>query len=162
MNQQLEINNAKKLKLDQARMAENSRMNPDTSFGLAVSSEVRAEARRVKINKELELKRKEISRSETDRKNAERMKMKKDAFDRVHTTVLKSKFDTLAESLILHDNPEDIKLAYQHCGGVISKLHDKKRTTVTAALIDEFAALFPSNDNSNEESKYGIGNTVEM
>ena len=69
---------------------------------------------------------------------------------------MKSKFDTLAERLFEHTSPEDIRLAYQHCGGIVSKLKDKKRTTVTAALIDEFAASF------TKPPKYGIGDTEEM
>ena len=81
---------------------------------------------------------------------------KNEAYDRVHTTVIKSKFNTLAECLFQHTSTEDIRLAYQHCGGVLSKSKDKKRTTLTAALIDEFAAHF------TKTPKYGIGDTEEI
>ena len=56
--------------------------------------------------------------------------------------VTTNKFETLHSKLLQHKQNEDIKLAYQYCGGAPSKLADGKRMTFQDAIVREFAARF--------------------
>ena len=137
-----EISNARQTKLNQARQLENTRLNPDTSTGLFVKAEHRVQARIVDENKLRHEKEKQEAKIVSENKKAVRTCKQKEAFERVRTTVMKNKSDNIHQTLSAHDNNDDIKLAFQYCGGILNHLPNKKRITIQQELADRFSDKF--------------------
>ena len=84
---QQEIDHAKTIKVTNATNVRKSRMNPDTSSGLYVTSEVAAAARRVDTLKALDKKEAAERAVRTAEKNVALSKKKEEAFKRIIVTI---------------------------------------------------------------------------
>lgn len=128
---------AKNIRIGSSEVQQETRMNPDSSRGLYVTTELRAKARAVQEAKE---KKKALDKSrkvDNDVKQRELATKKQEAFDRLRFTIEQSL--SLRSGLCKHSPATDLKLVYQHVGGKVANLPNGKRET--------FISLLESSDN---------------
>ena len=116
-----EIIKAKKKKLGTGVVPEHSRKNPDSSSGLAVTAEKRANAQRVHRNKKAVEVKKEKKTIETAAKKSTATIKRGKEFDRVVENFQNSYAD-FSSALTTHTMTENIKLSLQHLCGSLSHL----------------------------------------
>ena len=131
-----------------------SRQNPNTDYGLCVTAATRQKARHVqnarKTKKDIDEKRKEESIS----KKAALAAKKEEAFKRIMKTLCSTN-SPLRDALTDHKPGEDAKLAYQHLGGSITNLPNRKKETFVALLLERpeiNSADWLSNDDTDKEN----------
>ena len=111
--------------------------NPDTSYGLHNTAEIRAEARAVQNAREKKQLLDFNKAKERDIKAGELTKKKKEAYDRVVGTIKESLPDaTDLKKHLLRLKLDELKLAYQHLGGMVKDLSDQKKDTIANALSE--------------------------
>ena len=134
--------------------------NPDTIYGLHNTAEIRVEARTVQNAREkkhlLDLNR----AKEKEMKAGELTLKKKEAYDRVVGTIKESLPDaTDLKKELLRLKLDDLKLAYQHLGGMVKDLWDQKKDTIVNALskTKEILSVLNRKTSSNDSN-----NNMEM
>ena len=135
-----EIADSKKVAIPKKTIPTATRMNPDSSTGLYITAELRAEARIVSENKIVFNEEKARKQGETVIKKDKLKNKKAAAFDNILCTIKKTSGNTTL-GLRAHKTNEDIKLVYQHLGGRLTNLPDGKRTTIESAIVTEFNAV---------------------
>ena len=163
---QLEINNAKAIKLGSYADPRESRMNPDTSSGLFVTAEYRAAARRVATLKEKDKREKVEQAVRTASKNVELTTKKKQAFDRTIQSIQRES-KGIRHGLTFHSPKTDIKLAFQHAGGALSDCSNTRYSTYIDAIMTKYvsvfeAALSTTSTSSNSTSTNDTSTSTSM
>ena len=133
------IANSKKVIIPKKTIPTATCMNPDSSTGLYITSELRAEARIVSDNNILFNEEKVRKQRETVIKIDKLKNKKATAFKNILCTIKKTSGNTTL-GLRAHKMNEDIKLVYQHLGGRLTSLPDGKRTTIETVIVAEFNA----------------------
>ena len=139
---QLEINNAKAITLGSYADPRESRMNPDSSSGLYVTAEYRAAARRVATLKEQDKREKAQKAVSTASKNAELATKKKQAFDRTIESIKMQQDKSIRRGLTSHNPKTDIKLAFQHAGGVLSDCSNTRYSTYIDTIMAKYVSVY--------------------
>ena len=137
-----------------------TRKNPDTSYGLHNTAEIRAEARVVRNAREKKQLLDLNKAKERDIKAGELTKKKKEAYDRVVGTIKESLPDaTDLKKHLLRLKLDELKLAYQHLGGMVKDLSDQKKDTIANALseTEEILSVLNRKTSSNDSN-----NNMEM
>jgi hypothetical protein len=129
---QLGHQRAKEIKLGKSVVDPESRMNPDSSAGLFVNAALRVQARMVEAAKARKKALDKANKAETAKKNLLHINTKQEAFDRVKNSIMTG--DDRHRSLNDHTPSGDLKLTYQHLGGVVSQLPNGRKETFVALL----------------------------
>ena len=119
---------AKGVKVGTTALKKESRMNADTSMGLYANGAVRAQAKMVQQLKDIQKQHDKEKRGEIQKKITVRNSMRKEAYKKVLTSLKKSyaPLPEILNTLIT----ENLKLVYQHLGGMVSKLPNGKKETL--------------------------------
>ena len=153
---QQEISHAKTIQVGPAADVRESCMNPDTTSGLFVTSEICAHARRVDVLKNLDKQEAKERAVRTVAKNAVLSTKKKEAFDRIINSIVKEADNDMVKALTSHVPKTDIKLAFQHAGGQPKDCKDGRFQTYIDAIVAGFfeffreAAIQRTNDSTND------------
>lgn len=103
-----------------------SQMNPDSSSGMYVTSELSLSTRTVSNNKEQYDKDKVVKRVETDLKITFSNKERKEAYNMLFATIFKPKGNIMV-GIPADKNTVDTKRIYQHLGEKLSNLPNVKK-----------------------------------
>ena len=141
-NMQQEISHAKTIQVGPAADVRESRMNPDTTSGLFVTSEIRAHARRVDVLKNLDKQEAKERAVRTAAKNAVLSTKKKEAFGRIINSIVKEADNDMVKALTSHVPKTDIKLAFQHAGGQPKDCKDGLFKRISMQLWPGFSNSF--------------------
>ena len=126
---------AKSVKVGPSTVLEQSRMNPDTSYGAHVTAEVRARARAVQKAKLAKQQQREASKTINAKKIAEQAKKKQSAYNRVVASIKTTRAIDLRTRLSTNTS-DNLKLTYIYIGGVLARLPDLKKATLVIALSE--------------------------
>ena len=124
------------------------------------TAEIRAEARAVQNAREKKQLLDLNKAKERDIKAGELTKKKKEAYDRVVGTIKESLPDAAdLKKELLHFKLDNLKLAYQHLGGMVKDLLDQKKDTIANALseTEEILSVLNRKTSSNDSN-----NNMEM
>ena len=132
---------AKELKVGSLAIPKESRMNPDTSRGLYVNAGVRAQARSIQLLKDKKSEEDKLKRIEITKKNADILRKREEAYTKL--TIDMNRSVSPIEDVLSTMTTESLKLAYQHLGGVISKLPNGRKETYISVICNmpEIAAI---------------------
>jgi len=137
-----------------------TRKNPDTSYGLHNTAEIRAEARAVQNARDKKQLLDLNKAKEKEMKAGELTLKKKEAYDRVVGTIKESLPDAAnLKKELLRFKLDNLKLAYQHLGGMVKDLSDQKKDTIANALseTEEILSVLNRKTSSNDSN-----NNMEM
>ena len=115
---------------------EDRRQNPDTSRGLWVNAAVLAQARAVQSAKQKKKKIDEIKKKNQLLKNGVQVTNRLQAYERI-MGALKNNSSVSKSDMLLKQSTTDLKLTYQHLGGLLSKLPNGQRSTYVALLLNQ-------------------------
>ena len=124
---QQEISNLKTIQIEDLKVQRESRMNPDSTAGLAPSAEMRLQARRMEELKERDKEKAALRAVNMAAKKVFLTEENKSAFDRVVKTI-KDTLPDVHKCLTLHSSAEDIKLAFRNAGGKVKEERNSKRS----------------------------------
>ena len=110
-------------------------MNPDTSRGVYVNVGVRAQARSIQLLKDKKSEEDKLKRSEITKKNADILRKREEAFTKIMADMKRSV--SPIEDILSTMTTDSLKLAYQHLGGVISKLPNGRKETYISVLCNK-------------------------
>ena len=129
---------AKSIKIGPIDVDNQTRQNPDTSAGLFCSNEIRAKARAVQLAKDKKKELEKDKREKTEDRNRQLALKKSEAFIRVVAHLQKSPIENCVRNVLLNYSPsEDLKLTYQHLGGVLSHLNSKTKDVFVTLLMEK-------------------------
>ena len=127
-------------------------MNPDTSSGLYVTAKYRVAARHVQDLKAKDKKEKVEQAVRTAAKNTELATKKKQAFDRTIESINKQEDKNIRNGLTSHNPKTDIKLAFQHGGGVLSDFRNTRYLTYIEEIMANYVRIFQDALSTNTTS----------
>ena len=83
------------------------------------------------------------------KKNTELATKKKQEFDRTTKSVNKQEDKNIRNRLTSHNPKEDIKLAFQHAGGVLNDCRNTMYSTYIEAIIINYVRVFQDDLSTN-------------
>ena len=129
-------NSAKAIKIGTSSIPVESRQNPDSSYGLYSTDELRAKARRVQDAKDKKKKLDAASKRTTVLRNAQLAKRKAEAYSRLVVSLRTSHNLSLRKALEAHKPIGNLQLACQHLGFKIANLPSKAAEIFVSLLVE--------------------------